>query len=55
MKNYIWTLTLALILLLSGCSSKPIVCPPLILPDWMMEPSPVESNLTQEVLDALRE
>ena len=41
--------------LLSGCSSKQIVCQPVEVPAWLMEPVELELNLQGPLLKALQE
>lgn len=41
--------------LLSGCSSKQIVCQPPEVPAWMMEPVPLSLDLQNPLLKALQE
>lgn len=43
------------LLILSGCSSKQVVCQPVEVPAWMMEPVELELNLQGPLLKALQE
>lgn len=48
-------LILSLLLFLSGCSSKQIVCQPPEIPRWMTEQVPLELNLHEPLFKALQE
>ena len=50
------SLSLLSVLSLNGCTSmQSVQCKPIQAPDWIMEPMTLESNLLNELFDALSE